>query len=281
MEVSDPRPLESPPYRHPGLRALILAILALAAGALLVFWPVGPGSQRGTGMGGRLDAGLAAEAREALERAAARVQPGDPDLPLLDEALRRRSRAELGAMQDAAPAAALAMEQATRRSQELMADVLVRRGATAYRELVALLALRTVAALEAALPGLATAGGVQPYLAGHAQGSAVRRDFDELYGSFLLRVALPSGLVRPDGQADPDLLPYARVIVAYRLLQEAARLARVELAPGEAEQRVFLRWKVERATLASLESRLRALRELQRLEPKYRAPADLAGRSDH
>jgi len=256
-------------------------LLAAAALALLLLGPLPPGRRSGRDDGGQGQAGPAGPARldEQLIRraagellaAAAQVDDGDPFLRQLDTALRLRTRAEL-AVALGEPGGEQLLEQATRPCQQLMADLLSRLGPARYRALAAALTMRTMDGLAQALPGLAAAGGLHPFLAGLAPGSEAHLAAVELYGSFLLRVALPSGLLLADGRADPDLLPFARTIVGYRLLEEPARLAGTPLALGDGEQRIFLRWRVERAAPASAEARQRALRELQQLEPGYRPP---------
>jgi hypothetical protein len=203
----------------------------------------------------RLDPELSGEVIRAQRQDASRVQPDEVALVArLDQALRARSRAELALLQ---------------------ADLLARWGARRYRQAVSLLVGRTVAALRYGLALAHHQGGLQPWLDSLPRQDAQRRAHEELYGSFLLGVALPSGLVDREGRADPDLEAHARVLLIHRLLGEAARLAQVEeVSLTLPERRVLLRWRVERALGSPRQTRLRALEELRSLEPAY--PADAA-----
>jgi len=214
---------------------------------------------------------LAAEAAQELAALAAARPPGDPAEGQLAGWLEDRARLELAQLAGQAAVAPL-LAAATRRSQEGLGELLVRRGPQAYQALAARQVVQQVAALGQDLPRLGAV--LDPTgRAGQAGVTDAPPARVRQYGSFLLGVARPSGLVDVRGRPDPDLLPYARAILLYRLLAEPARLRGRDLPLPPATRQVFLRWKVERATLASPAARRAALAELQGLDPTYPAAA--------
>ncbi len=253
-------------------RWLLIVVVpsSILAAVFLLITPRRPVKPMAEGLTSPALTGLAARCEAAWAEEQATVAGTDRDLVLLDDALRVRTRAELKVL-EGSPGADAQVRQATARCQELMGDLLARRGAKWYRAAGVLLGGRMVSAMTKALAEAKRLGDLEAYLRSR---DLDRGSFEDLYGSFLLGVAVPSRLVMPDGTWDELLPGFARVIFLYRWIREARLLKGGDLSLTRDERRLYLHWKVERAIPATRESRLAALEELARLEPGY--PVDSA-----
>ncbi len=213
-----------------------------------------------------LPAALVAELDALQTKAEQTVPADDPLLQQLRVRLAARSRAELAALQGQAEAQGL-VAQTTAACRALQGDALGRKGAAWYAAAGRRLAAEAVALLLRDAAAWARAGGFDRWVATLSPGTAAARGLEEVYGSLLFGIALPSGLLGADGAPLPALGPTLRVVFLQRWLAEAAALKGVELALEPSEERAYLRWKLERATRARPALRRAALERLRVLEP--------------